>query len=60
MNWPLGAGVTFKGVWERQTKLAHLFERTPNGAYRAPVVTSGLHDAIVRERLYDRDISHGV
>jgi len=51
MNWPLGAGVTFKGIWERQTRLAHLFERTPKGAYRAPVATSGLNDAIVREKL---------
>jgi len=53
MNWPLGTGITFKGVWERQTKLAHLFERTPKGAFRAPVATSGLDDAIVRERLDD-------
>ncbi len=51
MNWPLGAGQTFKGVWERQTQLAHLFERTPGGAYRAPVSTSGLDDPIVREQL---------
>jgi len=51
MNWPLGAGITFRGVWDRQTKLAHLFERTPKGAYRAPVATSGLDDAIVREQL---------
>jgi peptide chain release factor 3 len=51
MNWPLGAGMTFKGVWDRQTKLAHLFERTPGGAYRAPVSTSGLTDPFVREQL---------
>ncbi|MHB9023820.1 MAG: peptide chain release factor 3 [Armatimonadota bacterium] len=51
MNWPLGTGMTFKGVWERQTKLAHLFERTPKGAFRAPVATSGLDDALVREQL---------
>ncbi len=53
MNWPLGTGITFKGVWERQTRLAHLFERTPKGAYRAPVATSGLEDAFVREQLDD-------
>ena len=51
MNWPLGNGVTFKGVWERESRLAHLFERTPKGAFRAPVATSGLDDAIVREKL---------
>jgi peptide chain release factor 3 len=51
MNWPLGTGFTFKGIWDRQTKLAHLYERTPKGAYRAPVATSGLDDPFVREQL---------
>ena len=51
MNWPLGTGIAFKGVWDRQTRLAHLYERTPKGSYRAPVATSGLDDAIVREQL---------
>lgn len=51
MNWPLGTGITFKGIWDRQTKLAHLYERTPKGAFRAPVATSGLDDAIVHEQL---------
>jgi peptide chain release factor 3 len=53
MNWPLGTGFDFKGVWDRQTKLAHLFERTPGGAYRAPVSTAGLSDPIVRDRLHE-------
>ena len=51
MNWPLGAGPRFQGVWERQTRLAHLFERTPMGAFRAPVVTSGLDDPSIRAQL---------
>ncbi|HEX2949281.1 MAG TPA: peptide chain release factor 3 [Armatimonadota bacterium] len=51
MNWPLGTGITFKGIWDRQTKLAHLYERTPKGAYRAPVATSGLDDEFVRKQL---------
>jgi peptide chain release factor 3 len=59
MNWPLGTGMSFKGVWDRQTKLAHLFERTPKGAFRAPVATSGLDDAIVREQL-DPETYHTV
>jgi peptide chain release factor 3 len=53
MNWPLGSGITFKGVWDRQTQLAHLFERTPKGAFRAPVATSGLTDPLVRAQLDD-------
>jgi peptide chain release factor 3 len=51
MNWPLGNGPTFKGVWDRRTRLAHFYERTPGGAYRAPVATCGLDDPAVRERL---------
>jgi peptide chain release factor 3 len=53
MNWPLGTGTDFKGVWDRRTKMAYLFERTTGGAYRAPVSTAGLSDPIVRERLDD-------
>lgn len=51
VNWPLGMGTAFKGVWDRQTKMAHLFERTPGGAYRAPVETGGLDDPIIRDRM---------
>ena len=53
MNWPLGTGVGFKGVWDRRTQMAHLFERTVGGAYRAPVSTAGLSDPIVRQKLDD-------
>jgi peptide chain release factor 3 len=48
MNWPLGTGFEFKGVWDRHTRMAHLFERTPGGAYRAPVSTGGLTDPFIR------------
>ncbi len=51
MNWPLGTGFNFKGVWDRRTRMAHLYERTVGGMYRAPVSTGGLCDAIVRDRL---------
>jgi peptide chain release factor 3 len=51
MNWPLGTGVNFRGVWDRHTKMAHLYERTPGGAYRAPVATAGLSDPTVAARL---------
>ncbi|MBP7276134.1 MAG: peptide chain release factor 3 [Kiritimatiellae bacterium] len=44
MNWPLGSGAEFKGVWDRASRQAHLFDRTPGGAYRAPVQTRGLDD----------------
>lgn len=51
VNWPLGTGDRFKGVYDRLTKEVHLFERTAHGAYRAPVAISELSDPVVRERL---------
>lgn len=49
LNWPLGDGPEFKGVYDRRTREVHLFERTQAGAYRAPVEVSDIHDARVRE-----------
>lgn len=54
INWPLGTGTDFKGVWDRHTRQAHLYERTPGGKYRAPVSTAGLSDPAVREKLNDK------
>lgn len=51
INVPLGSGNEFKGVWDRRKKTAHLFERTPGGAFRAPVKTCGLDDQLIRDAL---------
>jgi peptide chain release factor 3 len=51
MNWPLGTGFDFRGVWDRRTKLAHFYERTLGGMHAAPVQTVGLEDPLVKERL---------
>ncbi|MBU3759406.1 MAG: peptide chain release factor 3 [Candidatus Omnitrophica bacterium] len=51
MNWPLGNGSDFKGVFDRRAREVHLFERTVGGAYRAPVSIHGLSDDFVRETL---------
>jgi peptide chain release factor 3 len=51
VNWPLGDGPFFKGVFDRRDKLVHLFERTPGGAYRAPVAVAGIADDAVRNAL---------
>ncbi len=59
VNWPLGTGAQFKGIWDRRTMKAHLFERTPGGAFRAPVATAGLADPMIRERL-DENTFHQV
>jgi peptide chain release factor 3 len=49
VNWPLGTGPEFKGVLDRVTMQAHLFQRTVRNAYRAPVKISDLSDPSVRE-----------
>ncbi len=51
MNWPLGNGPDFQGVYDRQTKQAHFFERTAHGAYRAPVALHAVTDSQVRDRM---------
>jgi peptide chain release factor 3 len=44
VNWPLGMGIDFKGVYDRLSRQAHLFERVQGGAYRAPVTTHTIAD----------------
>jgi len=49
INWPLGDGAEFKGVYDRAARAMHLFERTPGGTYRAAVAVSDIHDPSVRD-----------
>ncbi|MBL9001758.1 MAG: peptide chain release factor 3 [Phycisphaerae bacterium] len=51
VNWPLGSGPMFRGVYDRLTRRVHLFQRTVGGAYVAPVEVMGLEDPAVREKL---------
>jgi peptide chain release factor 3 len=37
INWPLGLGTEFRGVFDRRAGLIHLYGRTPGGAQRVPV-----------------------
>ena len=60
VNWPLGSGTGFRGVYDRQQQSVHLFERTPQGAYRAPVQVGSLAEPFVRERLDDSDYHRAV
>ena len=53
MNWPLVDGQEFRGVYDRVGRQAHFFERTPHGAFRAPVSVHDVSDPAVRERLAD-------
>jgi peptide chain release factor 3 len=54
MNWPLGSGTDFKGIYDRADKKVHLFERVVGGMYRAPVNVTGLEDPLVRSKLDDQ------
>ncbi len=53
ITWPLGNGPSFRGVYDRRVGQVHLFERTPHGAFRAPVNVTGLDAPIVRDKLDD-------
>src|SRR5437868_4071064 len=44
VNWPIGNGPDFKGVYDRLEQKVHLFERTTGGAYRAPVSIGDISD----------------
>lgn len=40
MNWPLGNGSNFRGVYDRMASHMHLFDRTEHGATKAPVIVT--------------------
>jgi len=54
VNWPLGNGPEFKGLYDRLKKEVSLFERVPGGAYKAPVSIHDLSDPIVKDILFER------
>jgi peptide chain release factor 3 len=60
VNWPLGNGADFKGIYDRMGKQVHLFERVQGGSYRAPVSVRSLSDPVVkdllREHIYRENI----
>ena len=60
VNWPLGNGPTFRGIYDRQTKDVHLFERTVHGAYRAPEQVADLSDPLVKDKLDADDYERAV
>ena len=53
MNWPLGSGETFKGVYDRQSHALHLFERSAHGASKASVQTSDPRDPQIKQMVDD-------
>lgn len=51
MNYPLGSGVDFRGVYDRINKSLHLFEKTSHGMYKAPVSVHDITSDEVKSRL---------
>ena len=55
LNWPLGDGPRFRGVFNREANEVNLFERTPHGSYKSPLSVGGIEDEVVRAAL-DEDV----
>ncbi|MBX7155463.1 MAG: peptide chain release factor 3 [Bacteriodetes bacterium] len=51
LTFPIGDGSEFRGVYERETRQFHSFERTAGNAYKAPVTIQDINDNSVKERL---------
>jgi len=51
LNWPLGDGPRFRGIFNRETNEVNLFERTPHGSFKAPLSVAGIDDDKVAQTL---------
>src|SRR4051812_17713724 len=51
INWPIGDGVDFRGVYDRRRQEVHLFTRTEHGARQAPVQAHDLSDPALEKVL---------
>lgn len=54
MNWPIGSGADFQGVYDLQNHQVLLFERTVRGRFRAPVQVTDLYDSVLTETIGTR------
>lgn len=55
VNWPIGMGDRFKGVFDRHQRQIHLFERTAHGSREAKDTTVALGDPNI-EQLLEQDL----
>ena len=44
MNWPIGDGVDFRGVYDRTNREIHIYQRSARGATRAEEIIVGIDD----------------
>ncbi|MGD1941566.1 MAG: peptide chain release factor 3 [Leptolyngbyaceae cyanobacterium] len=55
VNWPIGMGEQFRGVFDRRTRQFHLFERNAHGSKEAAKVVLDMGDPRI-EDLVDQDL----
>lgn len=51
MNWPVGNGHEFRGVYDRIAQQLHVFERTVGGAQKAGVKIGKFSDTVFKEMI---------
>ncbi len=51
VNWPIGEGMEFQGVYDRQTRTVHRYQRVAHGARQAPAVVVTLDESAVEKLL---------
>jgi peptide chain release factor 3 len=54
LNWPIGDGPDFRGVYDIRSGTVHVFERTEHGAKRAPVQIGSLDDGSLERLVGDQ------
>ncbi len=57
VNWPIGMGTDFKGVFDRQRKVLHLFEAVKHGAEEASAISGELDSPAIVEVLGEQRIA---
>ena len=57
VNWPIGTGDRFKGVFDRRKRQIHLFQRTVHGSFQAQDTVIELGDPRI-EDLLEPDLYH--
>lgn len=51
MNWPIGSGTDFQGVYDLQNHQVLLFQRTAHGKFRAPLQVTDLYDPLLEDTI---------
>src|SRR5687768_4641167 len=58
VNWPVGDAHEFRGVYDIQHQVLHLYEREAQGQYRAPVDISSIDAPEARQVIGERVYAH--